>query len=252
MHVAVLVKRVPDTTAKIRPAAGGRGIDTQGVEHIVSPYDEIALERAVQLRESGAVTRVTAVCLGPKEATKELRKALAVGADDALLLVDDRPFRDPLATAHALAGALRELGAEVVLCGWKAIDDDSSAVGGVLAELLGFAYASFVVKLDVEGAERRLVCHREVEGTEEVVEVPLPCVVTVQKGLAEPRFASLKGIMAAKKKPLVEQAPPEAANGSELVAVEPPPARAAGRVLGHGVEAVPELVRVLREEVHVL
>ncbi len=252
MHVVVLVKRVPDTTAKIKPAANGRGIDPQGVEFILSPYDEMALERAVQLQEAGVAKKTTVVCLGPKDAAKELRKALAVGADEALHLVDDRDFRDPASTAECLAAALSDLAPDLVLCGWKAIDDDSAAVGGIVAERLGFAYASFVVKLDAAVGAKSVVVHREVEGATEVVEVPLPAVVAAQKGLAEARFASLKGIMAAKKKPLVEKAPATSSDASELVALKPPPARPPGRILGQGAAAVPELVRVLRDEVHVL
>jgi len=250
MHVAVLLKRVPDTTAKVRPNPDGRSIASQGVEFIVSPYDEIALERAIQLREAGKATKLTAVCLGPADATKEVRKALAMGADEGLLLVDDRAFRDPAATAEALAVAVRDLGATLVLCGWKAMDDDSGVVGGYLAELLGWAYASYAVKVEAEGAG--LVVHREVEGSTEVLDVPLPAVVTVQKGLAEPRFASLKGIMAAKKKPLAEKPPAAAENGSDLGSLALPPDRPPGRIVGEGAAAVPELVRILKEEVHVL
>ncbi len=250
MKIVVCVKRVPDSAAKIRPAADGRSIESQGVEFVISPYDEIALERAVQLREAGAATQVTVLSLGPAEASKELRKALAMGADDAVLLVDPRPQRDPSSTAEALATELRALAPDVVLCGWKAIDDDSGVVAGLLAARLDYAYASFAVKLDAEGSGLRV--SREVEGREEIVQVPTPCVVTVQRGLAEPRFASLKGIMAAKKKPLVEKPAPDAADASTVVAVTPPPARAAGRILGEGAAAVPELVRVLRDELGAL
>jgi electron transfer flavoprotein beta subunit len=253
MHVVVLLKRVPDTTAKIKPAASGRGIDPQGVEFIISPYDEMALERAIQLQEAGVAKKTTVVCLGPKDASKELRKALAMGADEAVHLVEDQDFRCPAATAACLAAALGELKPDLVLCGWKAIDDDTAAVGGIVAERLGFAYASFVVKLDAAAGATSVSVHREVEGATEVVDVPLPAVVTAQKGLAEPRFASLKGIMAAKKKPLVEKAPGRVLeNASDLVALKPPPARPPGRILGQGKDAVPELVRVLRDEVHVL
>ena len=252
MHAVICLKRVPDTTARIKPLASGRGIDPQGVEFILSTYDEMALERAIQLQEAGVVTKTTVVCLGPKDASKELRKALALGADEAVHLVEDRDFRDPLATAQCLAAAIRDLNADLVLCGWKAIDDDSAAVGGLLASMLGFSYASFVIKLDAVAGAKSVVVHREVEGATEVVDAPLPCVVTVQKGLAEPRFASLKGIMAAKKKPLAEKPPGAGDAGSELVALKPPPARPAGRIVGQGAAAVPELVRILRDEVHIL
>src|SRR6186713_2537775 len=108
MHVVVCTKRVPDTTAKIKPAAGGRGIDPQGVEFIISPYDEMALERAIQLQEAGIAKKTTVVCLGPKDASKELRKALAMGADEAVHLVEDKDFRDPASTAEALANAVKD------------------------------------------------------------------------------------------------------------------------------------------------
>ncbi len=248
MKIVVCTKRVPDSAAKIRPAADGKSVDPQGVEFGISPYDEIALERAVQLKEAGVASQVTVLCLGPKESTKDVRKALAMGADDAVLLLEDRPFRDPTATAEALAGAIAEMGADAVFCGWKAIDDDSGAVAGLLAARLDYAYASFAVKIDA--AEGGLQVSREVEGREEVVHVPTPCVVTTQRGLAEPRFASLKGIMQAKRKPLVESAPAAGAeNASELIALTPPPPRAEGRLLGEGAAAVAELVRVLRDDV---
>ncbi len=250
MHIAVLAKRVPDSAAKIRPDAAGTGVDAQGVEFVISSYDEIAIESAIQLKEAGAASRVTIVCLGPSVATKEIRKALAMGADDAVLLTEDRAFRDPRSTAAVLADAVRELGADVVFCGWKAIDDDSSVVGGLVAERLGYAYASFVTS--IEAADGGLRVHREVEGTTQVVRLPTPCVVTAQKGLAEPRFASLKGIMKAKRKTLEQKAPSDNDNGSRLVSLASPPERPAGRIVGEGVAAVPELVRVLKDDVGVL
>ena len=250
MKIVVCAKRVPDSAAKIRPAGDGKSIDPQGVENGISPYDEIALESAVQLKEAGVATQVTVLCLGPKESTKELRKAMAMGADDAVLIIEDRPFRDPTATAEALSAALKDLAPDVVFCGWKAIDDDSSAVPGLIAARLDYAYASFVVK--VEGADGGLRVSREVEGREEIVQVPTPCVITAQRGLAEPRFASLKGIMQAKRKPLVEQAPAGAENASDLVALTPPAPRPEGRIVGSGADAVPELVRILRDDVGIL
>jgi len=250
MHIAVLLKRVPETTARVRPAAGGKSVEAQGSETIISTYDEIALERAIQLRETNVATRLTVVCLGPADATKEVRKALAMGADDAVLLVDPEPFRDPAACADALAGAVKDLGAQLVLCGWKALDDDSGVVGGYVASKLGWAYTSYATKIDVAGAA--VTVQREVEGATEVLELALPAVVTAQKGLAEPRFASLKGIMAAKKKPLVEKPAPAAANASALEAYLPPPDRPPGRIVGEGAAAVPELVRILKDEVHAL
>jgi electron transfer flavoprotein beta subunit len=250
MKVVVCLKRVPDTTTKVRIAADGRSLDATGVEWILGPYDEIALERALQLREAGAATRVTALCLGPKEASKEVRTALAMGADDGLLLVEAGGDRDAASVAAALAGALAELAPDLVLLGWKAIDSDAASVPALVAEALGRPCVTFATKLEPEAGGLRI--HREIEGGTEVVSVPLPCVVTAQKGLAEPRYASLKGIMAAKKKPLVEKPAPAAAAAARTLRLELPPVRPAGRIVPGGVAAVPELVRLLREEARLL
>ena len=250
MKIAVCIKRVPDTTTKVRIGADGRSIDPTGVEWVIGPYDEMALEAALRAKEAGKATAVTAICLGPKEAAKEVRTALAMGADEGVLLVDGGGHRDAAAVAAALAGEVKAQGADLVLCGWKSIDTDRAAVPHHLALALGRPCVSFVTKMEFAGAG--LVLHREVEGATEVVEVPLPCVVTAQKGLAEPRYASLKGIMAAKKKPLAEKPAPAAAASVRPVKLELPPARPPGRIVGKGVEGVPELVRVLRDEARLL
>ena len=250
MKIAVCIKRVPDTTTRVRIGSDGKGIDPAGVEWILSPYDEIALEAALRLKEAGKAEKVSVYCLGPKEATKEVRTALAMGADEGTLLVDGGGERDAASTAAALAGALRDGGAELVMLGWKAADTDQAAVPALVAALLDRPCVSFVTKLKVEGDG--LVCHREVEGATEVLAVPFPCVVTAQKGLAEPRYASLKGIMAAKKKPLNEVAAPVASASVTVGSLELPPTRPEGRIVGQGVEGVPELLRVLKEEAKLL
>ena len=246
MKIAVCLKRVPDTTTKVRVGADGRSIDPSGVEWVISPYDEIALEAALQAREGGKAEKVIAIALGPKEAAKEVRTALAMGADEGVLLVDAGGERDAAATASALAAEVAAAGADLALFGWKAIDSDQAAVPHLVAAALDRPCVSFVTKMAFEGDG--LVLHREVEGATEVVAAPLPCVVTAQKGLAEPRYASLKGIMAAKKKPLAEKPAPAAAAAVRTVRLEPPPARPPGRIVGQGVDAVPELVRLLKDE----
>jgi electron transfer flavoprotein beta subunit len=250
MKIAVCLKRVPDTTARIRIGADGRTADGAGIEWIIGPYDEMALERALQLKEAGVATNVTVLCLGPKEATKELRTALAMGADEALLLVDAGGERDARSTATALAGALKEMAADLVLFGWKAIDTDQAAVPHLVADLLDRPCITVATKIEVSGGT--VTCHREVEGALEVVESPLPCIVTAQKGLAEARYASLKGIMAAKKKPLVEKPAPVVPSQVSTVSLRLPAERPAGRIVGTGVEAVPVLVRLLKEEARLL
>jgi electron transfer flavoprotein beta subunit len=246
MKIAVCIKRVPDTTTKVRAGPDGKSADPAGVEWVISPYDEIALEAALQAREGGKAEKVVAIGLGPKEATKEVRTALAMGADEGVLLVDGGGERDAAGVAAALAEEAKAQGADLLLFGWKAIDTDQASVPHLVAAALDRPCVSFVTRMAIEGPT--LVLHREVEGATEVVEVPLPCVVTAQKGLAEPRYASLKGIMAAKKKPLVEKPAPAAAATVRTTRFELPPARPPGRIVGRGPEAVPELVRLLRDE----
>jgi electron transfer flavoprotein beta subunit len=249
MDTVVLLKRVPDTAARIAVGSDGTRIDPSGVEWILSPYDEMALERAIQLRES-AGGRVTALALGPPEAVKELRTALAMGADEAVLLVDEAPERDAAGTAAALVTALRGIPHDLILAGWKAVDTDDAAVPHYVAAALDMPCLCFAVELDVE--DGRAVVHREMEGAEVIVSAPLPCLVTAQKGLAEPRYTSLKGIMMAKKKPL-DTRPAEAVEPKvRTVAMALPAARAEGRIVGEGAAAVPELIRALSDEQKIL
>jgi electron transfer flavoprotein beta subunit len=249
MKIAVCVKRVPDTEARIKVGPDGKSPDPAGVETVLSPYDEIALERAIALKEAGAADEVVVVTLGPQESTKEVRTGLAMGADKGVLIVDDGA-RDSSATAAALAGALEEIGADMILFGWKAIDTDASQVPYYVAHKLGLPIVSVVTSLDVE--DGKAVARREADGATQVLEVPLPAVFTAQKGLAEPRYASLKGIMMAKRKPLEEMAAEAVESLVEVVKMEPPPPRAEGRIVGEGVEAVPALIDALRNEAKVL
>jgi electron transfer flavoprotein beta subunit len=250
MKIVVCIKRVPDTTTKVRIGADGKSIDPAGVEWVISPYDEIALEAALQMKEGGKAEKVTVLCLGPKEATKEVRTALAMGADEGVLLVDGGGARDAANVAAALAPEIKALGAELALFGWKAIDSDQASVPHLVAHALERPCVSFATKLAVEGGG--LSIHREIEGGTEVLQAPLPCVVTAQKGLAEPRYASLKGIMAAKKKPLAEKPAPPASAAVATLKLSLPPARPPGRIVGQGVAALPDLVRLLKEEAKLL
>ena len=244
MKIIVLLKRVPDTASKI--AVSGNAIDPAGIEWVVGPYDEIAVERAIQLKEAGIAEKVTVLTLGPKEATKEIRTALAMGADAGVLLVDDGGARDAASTAAALAAAVKEQEADLILAGCKSVDTDDGAVPHLLAGALGLPCVTLAVGLEV--ADGKATVRREMDGAEEELEVALPAVITVQKGLCEPRYTALKGIMMAKKKPLAEQ-PADAGEAKlEVTAMELPAARAEGRILGEGVEAIPELIRVLSDE----
>lgn len=249
MNVIVCIKRVPDTEARIRIAPAGTAIDSAGVKFIVSPYDEFALEAALRAKEAAGTGEVTAMTLGAAAAIEQLRSALAMGADRAVLLAGEASH-DGLATARALSAELEATDAPLVLFGVKAVDDDQAQVGPMVATLLDRPCVTAVSEFVVE--EGKAVCHCEVEGGIEVTEVDLPAVLTITKGPYEPRYASLKGIMAAKKKPIEEKSAAPARVRLEVERLELPPERPAGRIVGQGPDAVPELVRLLREEANVL
>jgi electron transfer flavoprotein beta subunit len=249
LNIIVCIKRVPDTETRIRIAEGGTEIDPSGVKYILSPYDEIALEAALQTRDGIGSGSVTVVSLGDPATAETLRSGLAMGADDAVLLTGDTGM-DGLATAKGLAAELQSRDAPLILLGVKAADLDQQQVGPMLATLLDRPCLTSVVSFEVDGD--RVTCRREVEGGTETVEVDLPAVITVTKGKYEPRYASLKGIMAAKRKPLEEKAAETPEPRIRVGALEYPPARPEGRIVGEGPEAAQELVRLLREEAKAL
>ena len=246
MLQVVCMKQVPDTETRVKVAGDGRTLDPAGVTWIINPYDEFAIEAALQLKEKLGAGEVVVLTLGGAGAQTAIRSALAMGADRAIHLKCEGAAPDSLAVARVLADAIRGLSPGIVWLGKQAIDDDASQVGPMLAELLGLPCATRVAKFELDGTSAKV--EREIEGGLEQADVPLPAVFTTDKGLNQPRFASLKGIMAAKKKTIEERAVDLGAPNLELVALELPPARATGRIVGEGAAAVPELVRVLREE----
>jgi electron transfer flavoprotein beta subunit len=249
LNVIVCVKRVPDTEARIRVDGSGTAIDKAGVKYDMSPYDAFAVEAALRLKESRGEGEVTLVALGDASAQETLRKGLAMGADRAMLL-DGEVSLDGLATAKALAAALADADAPLFLFGIKAADDDQQQVGPMVATLIDRPCVTGVSTFEV--VEGKALCHREVEGGTEIVEVDLPAVLCMTKGPNEPRLAALKGIMAAKRKPLEEKAAADTEVRMRLTALFEPPPRSAGRIVGEGADAVPELVRLLREEANAL
>jgi electron transfer flavoprotein beta subunit len=249
MKIVVCVKRVPDTEARIRIGADGSGIDPAGVKFVLNPYDEFAVEAALKHREAAGEGEVIVITVGSAQASEALRTALAMGADSAVLLMsEDLP--EGLAVARALAADLRGREFDLLLFGMKAIDDDLQAVGPMVAELLELPSATVVTKFEVEGD--RVTAQRAIEGAIEVVELRRPCALTITKGAYEPRYASLKGIMAAKKKPLEEKPAESGDSGIRDAGLEYPAERRAGRIVGEGPDAIPELLRLLREEAKVL
>jgi electron transfer flavoprotein beta subunit len=241
----VCIKQVPDTETRVKVAGDGRTLDPAGVTWVMNPYDEYAVEAALQLKEKAGAGEVVAISLGGAGVQTTLRNALAMGADRAIHLKSDATAADGLAVAKALAAAIGPLSPALVWLGKTAVDDDSAAVGPMLATLLGLPCVSVIAAFELDGAVAKV--EREIEGGREVLEVPLPAVLTADKGLNSPRYASLKGIMAAKKKTIEERAVDLGAAHLELLSMELPPARAAGRIVGEGVAAVPELVRALRD-----
>jgi electron transfer flavoprotein beta subunit len=249
VKIVVCIKRVPDTEARIRIAGDGRSIDPAGIKFVISPYDEFALETALRLRDGQGAGEVVVVSVGEAGAAEQLRSALAMGADSAVLL-KGQPTLDGLATARALAAEIREQGADLVLLGMKAADHDQQQVGPMLAELLDMPCVTVAASIEMDGGS--VVAYREVEGGVEVMEAPMPAVVSITKGEHEPRYPSLKGIMGAKKKPLQEKDAQLGESRIEIRELTAPPERPAGRIVGQGADAVPELIRALREEAKVL
>jgi len=244
MRIAVCIKRVPDSETRVKIAADGKSLDEAGVKFVMNPYDEFAVEEGLRRGE------VTILSLGPAAAQETIRTALAMGADRGVLLQAEKIPADPFEAAKVIAAELKSTSWDLILFGRMAIDDYNHQVGPLVAELLGLPCVTAVSHLEIEGSKG--VAEREIEGGIEVVEFPLPAVLTADKGLNEPRYPALKGIMAAKKKPL-EVKPVQVGGGSfDVVALTPPPERKEGRIVGEGVGAVPELIRVLREEAKVL
>jgi electron transfer flavoprotein beta subunit len=251
MNIVACVKRVPTTEAVAQPTADGKGLDTSGLQYMISFYDEIAVEQAVQTKEALGAGEVTVLTLGPAAGTKEIRECLAKGGDKAVVLTDDEWHgRDARSTAKALVAQLTAMNPDVVFMGRVATDRDNAAVGPMVATYMGWPCVTDVVSLEM--GDGKGTAKVETEAGVETVEFSLPAVITCQKGLNEPRYAGLKGIMAAKKKPLEEVAPEGVDNQTQVGAVELPPARKEGRIVGEGAEAVPALVEALQNEAKVL
>lgn len=250
MKIAVCVSHVPDTATRIKIGADRKAIDPTGVTYIINPYDEFAVEEALKTKEKiGGDSIVYVISVGGDANKESIRKALAMGVDEGILLKDDSS-RDSFGVAHALADEIKSLGCEIAFFGKQSVDFDNSITGQVTAELLGYNSVSVVVDFKLEGS--KIIAEREIEGGREVVETELPAIITTQKGLNEPRYASLKGIMASKKKTITEKAAAQSPKYSEIIDMNLPASKQAGRILGTDSSAVAELVKLLREEAKVI
>lgn len=250
MKIAVCIKRTPDSESRFRIAGTKASIDETGLKFDMDDFASYALEVALQLNEKQGPGETVAVALGPDSVQETLRKAMSMGADRAVQLKTDTPPLDGLAVAKALAAELKGGGFDLILFGKYAFDTSAGVVGTATAELLGLPCVTAASKLEI--ANGRGTARREIEGAGEIVEFPLPAVVTIDEGIARPRYPSLKGIMAAKKKPLETKPAQLGPVRVTVKAMELPPDRPPGRIVGQGAAAVPELVRLLQDEAKVL
>jgi electron transfer flavoprotein beta subunit len=249
MNLVVCVSQVPDTAARVKIGSDERHIDEQGVNYVVNPYDEFAVEAALQLKEAndGAVT---AIGIGPDRVSTALRTCLALGCDEAVHIQTVGPVDDPLQQARIYADALKDKAYDLILLGKQSVDDDTEAQGPMLATLLDIPCLTEVVEMEVSGDT--ISATKEVEGGKQRMQATLPALVTTQKGLNEPRYASLKGIMAAKKMEIATETTDPESGAVEVTRLTMPPPRPEGKIVGEGAEAIPELVRLLREEAKVI
>jgi electron transfer flavoprotein beta subunit len=268
MNIAVCIRQVPSTETRITVSPLTNQVDLKSVDWVISPYDEYALEEALRIREKQGGT-VTAVTLSPERARSALKTALATGADAAQFITDPAlDNADSYVTARVLAQALRRSAYDLILCGNKGVDDDMGYVAIALAEFLGLPHVTSVTNLEFGGRDQSpdtqhpvtVRVHREIEGATEIVETSLPAVLTAQKGLNEPRYPTLRGMMLAGKKEIPTVKLADLFQASESIPVRTgvlratlPPERKSGRVIdGTPPEAARELVRTLREEAKVI
>lgn len=263
MDIVVLLKQVPDTETLIQIAADNTSIKTEDVKWVINPYDEFAVEEALRIKEAQHGGKVTIVTMGPERAVEAIRTALAMGADEGLLIDDPAAEGgDALGTAKVLAAAIREVPYDVIVAGQRAVDDDCYQVPAAVAAFLGIPQVSMAIKEQIQ--DEKIVCECTMEGGTVVVETELPALFTTQKGINEPRYASLPGIMKAKKKPLARKTLADLGiNPSEVGKVGAkcrvmnltfPPERSPGKIIdGETPQAkAAELIRLLREEAKVI
>jgi electron transfer flavoprotein beta subunit len=263
MNAIVCMKQVPDTETRFQVRDGA--VVEEGIQYVVNPYDEYAIEECLLKKEADGEGKVTVICLGSDRAREAILQALALGCDQAIHL-NDPAFEggDAFTTATALAAAVKKAGEyDLIFTGKQGVDNDNAQVGILLAEMLGLPHVSVVTRLDIAEDKSKATAQREVEGGKQVVETSLPAVFTAQKGINEPRYPSFRGIRQAKRKPYTTWTAADldldpvtigaAGAQSEVVSVTLPPERGGGKVIeGEPTEAAQELVRLLREEAKVI
>jgi electron transfer flavoprotein beta subunit len=264
VNIIVCLKQVPDTETQIKVGSDGKSIATDDIKWVMNPYDEYGVEEALRIKEKFG-GEVTVVGLGPKRVTESIRTALAMGADKGILVSDEAlEGSDSLAVAKALAAAIKELDYDLIFSGQRGVDDDMGVVGANLAEFLDIPQLSVIEKVEVAEDGKSVKVKRPIEGSTLVIESPLPALITTQKGLNEPRYASLPGIMKAKKKPFDEKTLSdlgldaaefgEGARKVKVLEITPPPAREAGKIVEGETpqEKAAGLAKLLHDEAKVI
>jgi electron transfer flavoprotein beta subunit len=249
VNIAVCIKQVPDTETKVKISDDKKSVEESEINFILNPYDEFAVEEALRLKEANSGD-ITVISLGPDRVSSAIRSALAMGANKAIHIKTAAIPQDPMSTAAALAQVLKEGNYDLILLGKQAIDDDHQQMGPILAEKLAMPCANVVTVLEISG--RKINAHRQIEGGFEKVVCEMPAIVTAQRGLNEPRYASLKGIMAAKKVVIEERTVELEEDNIDVLEINYPPEKPPGKIVGEGADAVPELIRLLREEAKVI
>jgi electron transfer flavoprotein beta subunit len=264
VNIIVCLKQVPDTETQIKVRSDGKSIVTDDIKWVMNPYDEYGVEEALRIKEKFG-GEVTVVGLGPKRVTESIRTALAMGADKGILVSDEAlEGSDSLAVAKALAAAIKELDYDLIFSGQRGVDDDMGVVGANIAEFLDIPQLSVIDKVEVAEDGKSVKVNRPIEGSILVIESPLPALITAQKGLNEPRYASLPGIMKAKKKPFDEKTLSdlgldaaefgEGARKVKVLKITPPPAREAGKLVEGETpqEKAAGLAKLLHDEAKVI
>jgi electron transfer flavoprotein beta subunit len=250
MKIVICVKRVPDTASKIKVGKDAKSIETKDLEYVVSPYDEYAVEYAVQIKEKNKDVELVIMSVGTPDAEKIIRKCLSMGADRGVLLETSQDLYDPFGVASVLVKALAEEKPDAVFFGIKAVDDDNAQIGAMVATLLQLPFIDAAVSCEL--VQKAIKAKVEVEGGHQILEASLPCALSMGKAEVAPRISSLINIKRANQKPLKKVAADLPSATFQVEKLELPPERQGGKILGQGADVVPELFRRLREEAKVL
>ncbi len=248
MKIIVCVSLVPDTTTKIKISDSKKTIDESGVSFVINPYDEYAVEEAVQLKEKNG-GEVIAISVGNEKYKEAIKKAFQMGADTGILIKSNEPL-DSFSVAKNLSDVIKEINPDIILFGKQSIDFDGSQIPTMVGEILSLPAVNIVTKLTI--SDGKALIEREIERGKELIEANLPLIIGTQKGINNPRYPNLKSIMASKSKPITEREPTYRENKTEIVEMNLPKAKSKGKILTDGAGSVPELVRLLREEAKVI